>query len=91
MNKQELIATLPESVRYLNWTEPKESDRWSDGSVLLAALRVRDRISQKTYWELSIVTIKIDVFDEHSYFELEVEGEVWGWDYDDIDLYVHIF
>lgn len=77
----------PDSSRLATIGEWRAMDAftWEDGTQFLAAVPVQSRHARgKWSYEYSIVTVKCD---EH-FFELECEGESWGWSLDDVDFFI---
>lgn len=88
MTLKELVGTLPEPVRDLNWVRPSDAGSFASCRLLLAAVRVSKYNSLEQEWELSIIAV--EGLDDNGNWELTCQGEVWGWNYDDIQLYVQI-
>lgn len=59
---------------------------FEDGATYLVALRVKNARTQRTRWEVSVITFACDggfeVRDEH--------GDAWGWEWSDVEYYVPI-
>lgn len=77
----ELLASVPNALKGLAWQQPIRDDLWYDGTTILAGVRFIDKW-QKTHWDFAVVTVRCD----EDFFQLEVEGEEWGWHYDDVEL-----
>ena len=71
-------------VAGMKWREPSLNQKWYDGTQILAAVLVRDSRWDKTYWEYSVVTINAD----DGRFDLECNGDPWGWDYASIQWFI---
>lgn len=56
-----------------------------DGDQYLCAVGLRGG-----RWEFAVVTIRVDDSVDEPVAEFEVEGDVWGWDWSDVDWYVPI-
>lgn len=79
-------VVLPDTVSGLKWEKPEPDQYWEDCTQILAAVPVIDRRTNRSYVEFSVVTIRCD----EGYFNLECNGEPWGWDYSDIALFVFL-
>lgn len=71
-------ADLPTAIE---WHDATGVLIWEDGTQILTVVECRDtRRGSRIYSAFDVVTIRCD----EGYFELECNGEPWGWDYDDI-------
>jgi len=87
MTHQPNLDSIPASLRSLNWKLMAPSLPWWNGQALLVALPICDDKDWTKWWyEFHVVTIKCD----EDYFAIELAGDPWGWDLDDVDYYVEV-
>lgn len=78
--------TTPIDFSNLYWRTNYSDLYWQDGSTILAAIEVYDQDHEYYYYEYQVV--EVAVYDEG--VDLLCEGEVWGWDIDDVDKFILI-
>ena len=76
----------------LDWLPYDPDKDWNDGERILTAVLVRSSETGKEEWRYYVVTITIILDDEDEWIDTvpEVDGNLWGWDLEDIDWYVEI-
>lgn len=66
------------------WLPIPQDTAWEDGTRLLVAVPIVGVTDW--YYEYSVIEIKCDEDD----FELECNGDPWGWSWEDIDFYIQL-
>ena len=66
----------------INWRKREDhTEQFQDGEVMLVAVPLYD-----SGYDLSIITVSCGVH----FFNLESNGDPWGWEWDNVDYWVPI-
>lgn len=78
-------SRLPKCV--IGWAPIKPDATYCDGEQWLMAVPVCNESARDGWdYELAVVTIRCD----DDYFCVECEGDLWGWEIDDVDFGVRL-
>lgn len=69
----------------VKWMHRKQHpDQFEDGSQYLVAVQIVSERTPPYEWEYSVITIKAD----EGRFDIECNGESWGWLWEDVEFYI---
>lgn len=75
----------PSRLRQIGQWQPVPQDAvWEDGTQLLVAVPIVG--DGNWYYEYNVIEIQCD----EDYFNLECNGDPWGWLWEDIDFYIQL-
>ena len=79
---------MPKPLQSLEW-QPMTEKAWLSTDELLVAVPIKDQRPNPQHpwvYEFAVVQISCD----EDYFEVNLDGEIWGWELSDCDYYVLI-